>query len=165
MNRPCYLHPSLRTMLFVVWQPPPTLHWLMNKPCNLFTGLRTVSFFVIVWQSPCYIDWWTDLVTFSLVLEPCCLLSDCRPVTLVDEVSVTWSLVLEPCCLLSDCRPVTLVDEQTPSLISWSQNHVVFCLTVSLLHWLTNRLCRLVPGVRKIFCVGSRTEWWANPTT
>jgi len=79
--------------------------------------------------------------------------------------SVTCTLVLEPCCLQSDCRSVTLVDEQTPSLVSWSENHIVFCLTVSLLHWLMNRLCHLVPGIRKMFCVGSRTVWWTNPIT
>lgn len=143
MNRHCFLYPTLRTMLFVVWQHPlPPLGYIsfFNKP-TVFYGFRTTSFFC-VWQPPCYIDWWTDYVTFSLVLEPCCLLSDCRPVSLVDELSIIWSLVLrtmlfaiglsfyctgwwtdpvicfvvlKPCCFLSDSLPVALVDEQTLS--------------------------------------------------
>ena len=161
MDTPCDIFPGLRTMLFAIWLPPCySGGWSLH---HLVPGLGTMLF--AIGLSFCYIDWWTHHVTFSLVLEPCSLLSDCRPVTLVVEVSITWFLVLEPYCLQSDCRSGTLVDEQNPSLVSWPENRVVFCLTVSLLHWLMNRLCHLVPGIRKIFCVGSRTVWWTNPIT
>jgi len=69
------------------------------KLCDQKYSLPSVTF-AVSWG---HHGKWTDPVTYTLILEPCCLLSDCRPVTLVDEVSITWPLVLEPCCLHSDC--------------------------------------------------------------
>ena len=83
--------------------------------------------FFVVWCFLYFTDWWTD--------------------------TVTWSLVLQLCCLLSDSLPVPLVDEQTLTLSSWSRNHVLCCLTFPVFHWLMNRHCHLVPSRRTVLCV------------